>query len=1183
MPPYTDPISENSESSAPKSVFDSAAHLPEIGGDTITFSEETVAFGTAAPEMRIDGKFAVQMSYTLKQEIARGGMGKIFTAEDQNLNREIALKVSTVITKSEDAKFKNEAEVLAHLEHPNIVPIHSMGTDSHGRSFYSMKLVKGRSLKTILNQLRDANPEALAYYTLTRLLGIFQKACNAVAFAHSKGYLHRDLKPENVMIGEFGELLVMDWGLAQSIKKGPVSSLVSVPAKAGKEEFHYVEGTPQYMSPEQAYGLELDERSDIYALGAILYTILTLQPPVKGENIAEILTKVRKGEVEPFAEQNHLLAKTTSGNGLAYVPTALRAVTSKAMSLKVEDRYASVEDLRRDIEAFLNGFATHAEQAGLGRQILLFIRRHQLVSIVILLSMIGATTTFIRLAHSEQTARNNAIQAQEQAELAANNARRAEDNARKAEDNARQAEDNARQAEDNALRAEALARIASANEATARKEVAAARRSAAEMQIAQAEAAEQDSNSEEMLRHLKGIPPDLRNQTWRYLDHSLNTADLTVEVKDNSSWALFAPHPLKPGALFTLQYNGWVRTVDLETGATEDILKLEKSGLKFKTFAVSPDAQSLAVLRDPPQDTERDRLTAQIEIHSIEGSNKKMEMAVRIGMGDLDMKFSPDGSLLLLTCRTGMGSGPTLQMFRTDTGAPVWKRNGEIDCFSDFSKDGNAVHLFSRKSGITKLNSGTGAEIKSSAETKFPDPVSTGYRITQLSNWKNVAYLNGNTCRSVDSESGDVKFEVRLNAVSTKDAQIDTIPTENLLVTLSPTSDNSAVVQFWTADNGSLIRSIPVLLEKRTGREWTLATHPGSSHLAVARGRSIKVWKMNTARGSTVLTLRKARNRESFSFLDQGWKILREVLTPRSKTEEKVKQVEILDTRNPDSKQTQRVKLLEGGSSEEHFSVSTSSNGLLTSVAWTKGPKPTLHLFSTSEDHFNEILSLPLPSEPVQPLRFQISPKGSMIWTEGYVYNAASGELLTELDRKELELPSSREDAAVLWIGEERFAEIAMAPHAEADGATKSMERSILLWNSKAKWARSATEAAPFADALAAAPDGSQIAEAGKDMRVRIRNGTTLAVERVLRVHDAAVLDVAWHPSLPLLATTSEDRTVRIWDLNSDTMVEEFSTFTDIPANVYWSPDGSTLAVRTNGARDNLHLFNPKKCQPAQK
>ncbi len=1181
MPPSKDPISN---ASVPQSEPDDAVHPLEIGGETITFSEETVAFGATAPDVRIDGMFEVQMGYTLKQEIARGGMGKIFTAEDQNLNREIALKVSTVVTSSEDAKFKNEAEVLAHLEHPNIVPIHSMGTDSHGRSFYSMKLVKGRSLKTILNQLRDANPEAIAHYTLPRLLGVFQKACNAVAFAHSKGYLHRDLKPENVMIGEFGELLVMDWGLAQSIKTGPAASLVSIAAKEGKEEFHYVEGTPQYMSPEQSLGLDLDERSDIYALGAVLHTILTLQPPVKGESVAEILSKVRKGELEPLAGQSHLLAKTSSTNSPAYIPTALRAVTTKAMALKAKDRYKCVEDLRRDIEAFLNGFATHAEKAGLGRQTLLFIRRHQLVSIVILLSMIGATTTFIRLAQSEQTARNNATKAQEQAELAAENARKAEDNARKAEDNARQAEDNARQAEDNALRAEGLARVASANEATARKEMAAARHSAAEMQIAQAEAAEQDYNSEEMFRHLKGVPADLRDQTWHYLSHSFDNADLTLEAKDNSSWAVIVPNPQRAGSLFTLQYNGWIRTVDLETGATEDVLKLEKSGIKFKTLAVSPDAQNIAILREPPPDADRDRLTAEIEIHSVAGLNKKLEMVARIGTGELDLKFSPDGSLLLLLCKTGIGGGPTLQMFRTDTGALAWKRNGEIDCFSDFSKDGAAVHLFSRKSGMTKLNSATGAEITSNAETRFPDPTAIGYRITQFSNWKSLAYLNGSTCRAVDADSGDVKFEVRLNTVSLKDAQIDTIQTQNILVTLSPTSDKSALVQFWTPNNGSLLRSIPVLMEKRTGRDWTLVTHPASNHVAVIRGRSLKVWKMNTARGDSVLTLRKTQNRESFSFLDKGWKTLRETVVSRAKAEDKIRQVEILDMRDPESKQAPKLKLLESSNpADDGFSVSTSSNGLSAAVAWVTGPSPTLHLYSTAEESFRETLNLPLPSKLSQPPRFQLSPNGSTLWIEGNVYDTTSGELLTKLDRKDLELPSSREEAAGRWVGEDRFAEIAMALRTEADGTTKSLERCVLLWSSKAKWARTSTEIAPFANALAAAPDGSQIAEAGKDMRIRIRNGTTLAVEKVLRVHDAPVLDVAWHPTLPLLATASEDRTVKIWDLKSDTMLEEFSTFTEVPANIYWSPDGSTLAVRNISARDNLHLFTPKTTQTAQK
>jgi serine/threonine protein kinase len=149
------------------------------------------------------------------REIARGGMGQIYFGEDPQLKRNVAVKVSSVSEAGEDPRFSKEAEVLAQLAHPNIVPIHNIGVDGQGRPFYSMKLVKGRTLQAVLNLIRDGDAAAVKEYTRATLLTIFRKVCDAMMFAHSKGILHRDLKPENIMVGEYGEVLVMDWGLAK--------------------------------------------------------------------------------------------------------------------------------------------------------------------------------------------------------------------------------------------------------------------------------------------------------------------------------------------------------------------------------------------------------------------------------------------------------------------------------------------------------------------------------------------------------------------------------------------------------------------------------------------------------------------------------------------------------------------------------------------------------------------------------------------------------------------------------------------------------------------------------------------------------------------------------------------------------------------------------------------------------
>jgi len=196
------------------------AQSPQPGGAPLDDLEATVVTPRAAASVQRAGvesnnKAASLSEYILVKEIARGGMGQIYFGEDPQLERQVAVKVSSISEGGEDPRFSKEAKVLALLAHPNIVPIYTTGADAQGRPFYAMKLVKGRTLQAALNALKDGDAAATKEYTQAALLTIFRKVCDAMAFAHAKGILHRDLKPENIMVGEYGEVLVMDWGLAK--------------------------------------------------------------------------------------------------------------------------------------------------------------------------------------------------------------------------------------------------------------------------------------------------------------------------------------------------------------------------------------------------------------------------------------------------------------------------------------------------------------------------------------------------------------------------------------------------------------------------------------------------------------------------------------------------------------------------------------------------------------------------------------------------------------------------------------------------------------------------------------------------------------------------------------------------------------------------------------------------------
>jgi eukaryotic-like serine/threonine-protein kinase len=310
--------------------------------------------------------------FRLLHRIGRGGMGAVFLAEDQTLGRRVALKVLDVPDEAGDlaARLLREARILAKLEHPGIVPVHDAGTLPDGRVFYAMKYVEGSRLEEHARTLQAA-PDRLR---------IFEKICDAVAFAHSRGVLHRDLKPENIMVGPFGEVLVMDWGVAKILRE-PATAVVgervedagnpprraavrndatkparpAAPAPPDTRDGAVI-GTPGYMSPEQARGdaSHLDERTDVYALGMILRFLLG-------------------GGAE-------------AGDGS--VPAPLAAICSKATHADPAGRYGSVAALAADVARYLDGLPLEAYPDTLFRRARRIFERHQLVIWLVLTYLI---------------------------------------------------------------------------------------------------------------------------------------------------------------------------------------------------------------------------------------------------------------------------------------------------------------------------------------------------------------------------------------------------------------------------------------------------------------------------------------------------------------------------------------------------------------------------------------------------------------------------------------------------------------------------------------------------------------------------------------------------------------------------------------------------------------------------
>lgn len=275
-------------------------------------------------------------------ELGRGGMGRVHPATDRNLIRHVALKrldkqLATVPMYRDG--FIAEAQITGQLEHPNIVPVHELAIAPNGVPYFTMKLVQGVGFD---HWLRDPFRPPGSTERLHEGLEIFLKICDAVAYAHHRGVIHRDLKPENVMIAEFGQVYLMDWGLSKLTRTRPASG------KASQMEAPGPVGTPTHMAPEQARGnpADMTERSDIFGLGALLYELVSGKTPYgESRSAAEVLKRAEKGQVIP-------IDIVTAGIG---VSKRLRTIVDKAVAPKPEDRYQSVVELKEDVRRFLRG------------------------------------------------------------------------------------------------------------------------------------------------------------------------------------------------------------------------------------------------------------------------------------------------------------------------------------------------------------------------------------------------------------------------------------------------------------------------------------------------------------------------------------------------------------------------------------------------------------------------------------------------------------------------------------------------------------------------------------------------------------------------------------------------------------------------------------------------------------
>ncbi len=793
-------MSKHDETSdPPPSATPTFSQQPDANGTLLTINEQTVAVLPAIP------------GYELLDKLGSGGMGIVYRAREIAFNRDVAIKILRVRYRAEaisTRRFLEEARVMGQLQHPAIPPIHQIGTLADGRPFLAMKLIKG---ETLANLLADASASRGMF------IAAFAQVCQAIAYAHSRKVIHRDLKPANVMVGAFGEVQVMDWGLAKFLTDSTSPQREQGPdVKDERVEIQTMQspdlatlagsvlGTPAYMAPEQAAGEvdKTDERSDVFGLGAILCTILTGKPPYSGTSPETIrLTAIRWESADTLARLDACGADAE-----------LIALCKRCLSVEQNARPRDAGEVAKAVAAHLAAVEERAWQTELDRVRAEERRKQRRVRfaltgvVALLLALTGFGAGLVSLWRNAESAKKQLGAEKKLTENAHDEAVRL-----KADADAGRVE---------ADRLRGVAEKAEAKEIQARKtlEVFEYGRT---IQVAHQE--RRDNNILGAGTLLEGTQPELRGWEWYYVHRLCNGSLLTL--KGHTAWVTSASFSVDGSHIVTGSWDNTAKVWDAKTGAEVRTLKGHTNLVSSASFSVD-GSRIVTGSRDTTAKV-WDAKTG-TEMLTLKGHTEWVYSA----------SFSVDGSRIV----TG-SHDKTAKVWDAKTGTELLTLKGhtEFVTFASFSPDGSRIVTGSRDKTAKVWDAKTGAEVRTlQGHTDFVYSA-----LFSVDGSRIVTGSHDKTAKVWDAKTGAEVRTLQGHTAWVSSASFS--PDGSRIVTGS--QDNTAKV--WDAKTGVEVLPLKGHTEWVTSASFSV---DGSRIVTSSRDNTAKVWDAKT--GAEMLTLK---------------------------------------------------------------------------------------------------------------------------------------------------------------------------------------------------------------------------------------------------------------------------------------------------------------------------------------